>query len=166
MDYVAESKRMFEDGDYQWKNALAFDLHQRDPRLTAQWAILCAERLLAFRFPDRLPELQDDLDTARLRLDSSTLSADPEKMEYEIWYRPNRDPAQTAISKLFAAIRELHQRKNCVWASGAVISNLVADDWGKIPETFASAELYNIVLECYFDILNRIDSDPDAEMVG
>jgi hypothetical protein len=110
--------------------------------------------------------MHDELDTARLRLDSSTRSDDPEKMEHEIWYRPNRDPAQTALSKLFTAIRELHQRKNCVWASGAVIANLVADEWGKIPETSTSAELYDIVLESYFDILNQIDSDPDAEMVG
>ena len=51
-------------------------------------------------------------------------------------------------------------------ASGAVIGNLVADDWGKIPETFTSIELYEIVLESYFDILDGVESNPDIETVG
>jgi hypothetical protein len=166
MDYVAESKRMFDVGDYQWNIALAFDLHQRNPQLAAQWAILCAERLLAFRFPDRLPDLLIDIDTAKLRVNSSPDSDDSEKLEYAIWCRPNRDAPQTAVSKLFTAIRELHQRSNCVRASGAVIANLVADHWGEIPGTFTSTELYDIVLQSYFDILDANATSPENEIVG
>ncbi len=162
MDYVAESKRMFDRGDYQWKNALGFDLHQRDPKLTALWAILCAECLLSHRFPGRLHDLQNDLSLAKRRLNAFPESGDPKKLEYEIWYRPNRDAPQTAMSKLFTAIREFHQRGNCVWASGAVIANLVADDWTETTGTVTSRELYDIVLLCYFGILNKIESDPDT----
>ena len=166
MDYVAKSKLMFEDGDYQWKNALAFDLHQRDPQLTARWAILCAERLLARRFPTRLPDLQQDLKDARLYLESFPDSDDPAEREYEIWYRPNRDAPQTAISKLFTAIRELHQRKNCVWAAGAVIANLTTDDWREMPSRCTSLELFDVVLRSYFDTIDNTKSNPDAEIVG
>ena len=97
--------------------------------------------------------------------DCFVIADDPEKLEYEIWYRPNRDAPQTAISKLFTAIRELHQRCNCAWASGAVIANLTADDWGKIPGRCTSTELHDIVLQCYFDVINDTQSNPDAEIV-
>ena len=164
MDYVAEAKRMFDDNDYQWKNALAFDLHQKNPQLTARWAILCAERLLETRFPDQLVELQDDLEAAKRHLESFPESDDPEKLEYEIWYRPNRDAPQTAISKLFTAIRERHQRKNCVRASGAVIHNLTSDSWREIPSRCTSADLFNIVLQSYFDIID--ESQTTGGIVG
>jgi hypothetical protein len=166
MDYVAESKRMFDVGDYQWNIALAFDLHQRNPQLAIQWAILCAERLLAFRFPERLPDLLNDIDIAKMRVSSFPDSDDPEKLEYEIWGRPNRDAPQTAMSKIFTAIRELHQRSNCVWASGAVIANLVADDWGETPGTCTSTECYDIAIQSYFDILDANATNPENEIVG
>jgi hypothetical protein len=166
MDYVAESKRMFDDGDYQWKNALAFDLHHRNPLLAAQWAILCAERLLTLRFPDRLPDLLKDIDSAKIRVNSPPDADDPIGPEYEIWCRPNRDAPQTAMSKIFTAIRELHQRSNCVVASSAVIANLVADDWGGISGTCTSIECFDIVLQSYYDVLHANATNPENENVG
>ena len=158
MDWIAESKRLFDDDDWQWKNALAFGLHQQDPRLVAQWAILCAERLLAIRFPTRLPTLQNDLQNAKARLQSFPDSEAPEQLEYEIWYRPDRDAAQTAISKLFTAIRELHQRQICILAASAVIDNLTVDHWGEFPSRCTSLELYDVVVRSYLDIIEGVDA--------
>jgi hypothetical protein len=166
MDYVAESKSMFNDGDYQWQNALGFDLHQRDPRLTAQWAMICTERLLAHRFPDRQRDLQSDLNKAIHWLSSVPDPSAIEEIEYEIWSRPTRDAPQTAMSKLFTAIRELHQRSNCVRASGAVISNLVTDKWDEIPSVCTSTDLYDIVLQAYFDTIKDVGSNGNSETVG
>lgn len=154
MDYAAESKRMFDQGDYQWAMCLGFHLRQLDSRLTAEWAILCAERLIEIRFPERLPYFRDDLATARQFLISFPQTDDPEKIEREIWDRANRDAPQTAMSKLFTAIREHHQRKNCVIASGAVVCNLVADRWGRAPYGCTSTTRFNMIRQAYFDILS------------
>ena len=164
MDYAAEAKRMFLDREYQWKQAFAFDLHQKNPRLTAEWAILCAERLLAARFPERLIELQRDLAAAREHLNSFPESSELERIEMEIWERPNRDAAQTAVSKLFTTIREFHQRKNCVVASGMVISNLVSDDWSDFRSPCTSIELFRIVHRAYLDVVDghRLDEQIDG----
>ena len=111
-------------------------------------------------------DLRSDLDCAKLRLEQLPDSEDPEQMEREIWYRPNRDAPQTAISKLFTAIRELHQRNNCVWASSAVVANLTADEWSEMKLNCTSIEMYNIVLNSYFDTLNKSESDNEPPIVG
>jgi hypothetical protein len=166
MDHVAESKRMFDDGTYQWPNALGIDLHQRNPRLVAQWTIFCSERILAHRFPARMLDLQNDLDNAKIWLASPSATEAQGKMEYEIWCRPNRDAPQTAISKLFTAIRELYQRGNCVGASGAAISNLTVDNWGDINSYYTSTILYDIVLQAYYDTISMHGSNGNVGAFG
>jgi len=129
MDYEAEALRMFQATDFRWKTAFAFDLHQIAPRLAVEWAILCIREIGDQRFPNQLVEFLDELTLAERYLDVFPESLAPDKLELKIWHRPDRREIQTAVSKLFSAIRQLHEPNNCFMTCGAVVSNLVQDDW-------------------------------------
>ena len=158
MDYVAEAMQMFGENDYRWKNAFAFDLHQVSPRLAVEWAILCTREIGERRFPDRLLAFENELAMAEQYLDAFPQSLEPEQLELEIWYRPNRDEMQTAISKLFSAIRQLHQPCSCHMTCSAVVSNLVQHDWLNTSNWGCrSDEMFELVLKCYRQIRDSTD---------
>ena len=154
MDYSAEAERMFRDNDFQWRVMFAFHLHQVSPTLAVRWSILCIQEIGAVRFPQRLLDFAADLEVAQQHLNEFPNTDDPEKMEYEIWYRPNRDEIQTAVSKLFTSVRELHEPKSCVWSCGAVVSNLVQDNRVDLSKSGCTSKpLFDLVRICYRRIL-------------
>ena len=150
MDYEAEAARMFQATDYRWKTAFAFDLHQIAPRLAVEWAILCIREVGDQRFPNQLVEFLDELTLAERYLDVFPESLVPDKLELEIWHRPDRREIQTAVSKLFSAIQQLHEPNNCFMTCGAVVSNLVQDDWSNTSKWGCKSEtLFDLVQTCY-----------------
>lgn len=154
-----EATRMFQANDYRWKTAFAFDLHQIAPRLAVEWAILCIREIGTQRFPDQLVKLLDELTLAEQYLDAFPESLVPDQLELEIWHRPDRREIQTAVSKLFSGIRQLHERNNCFMTCGAVVSNLVQDDWINTSKWGCKSEaLFDLVENCYQRI--RDSSEP------
>ena len=141
---------MFRATDYRWKTAFAFDLHQISPRLAVEWAILCIREIGDQRFPNQLVEFLDELTLAERCLDVFPESLAPDQLELEIWHRPDRREIQTAVSKLFSAIRQLHEPNNCFMTCGAVVSNLVQDDWINTSKWGCKSEaLFDLVQACY-----------------
>jgi hypothetical protein len=158
MDRIAGAKREFAERSFFWKHVLAVGLEERQRGLAVQWATSCAEQLIAMRFPNRLPNVANDIERAKLFF-SERPDCDLIEVACEIWYRKGRDGPQTAISKLFTAIYEFHEGASCVHSAAAVISNLFTDKWPDGSEWHSeSNRLFQLVMDQYDDLAGRTDS--------
>lgn len=92
-----------------WNLGLIRDLEKRSPGLGYEWAELCVRKLLPDIETEHQAELLADLDDLTRLRSSSARPEDFKRRANEIWYRPNRDLAQSAVSKLYGTAAALHQ---------------------------------------------------------
>ena len=108
------------------------------------------------RYPERMTELLPDLHVARDAFREKPAEGDLGETAMEIWYRPNRDAPQTAMSKLYTAIHEYHANANCIHSSCAVVGNLFCDDWPNGSDWHGESDTYfAIVLAAHDDVIDR-----------
>src|SRR5262245_50897361 len=103
-DECVEACAIFDRGEPWWPAPLLRALMQRRPDLGAMWVVCCARKLLPRIETPKQAELMADL--AEFQRIRERLAPDEEfhRRAEEMWYRPNRDAAQTALSRLCWAL--------------------------------------------------------------
>src|SRR5262249_19516245 len=102
-DPVDEARKLYAEQQPWWHHGLIRDLEERSDGVGYEWVDRCVRVLLPDIETENKPELLADLDDlSQYRSRPASLEEFKQK-SLEIWYRPNRDRAQSAVSKLYAA---------------------------------------------------------------
>src|SRR4051812_33175563 len=108
-DVIADARKMYAERVPWWSLGLIHDLEGRCDGLGYEWVERCVRTLLPDIESGNKAELLADLNAlSRYR----SRPASPEEFSRksrEIWYRPNRDRAQTALSHLYGLAAQRHQ---------------------------------------------------------
>jgi hypothetical protein len=88
-----------------WTFYLVRDLENSRVGLAFRWALDCTEQLLPLYASPHTSALAADLAQLRLWFEANLDVSNIIELAREIWYRPGRDVAQTAISHLYGAYR-------------------------------------------------------------
>ena len=100
-EVIDEARKMYVERLPWWNLSLIRDLEQRSDGLGYEWDERCVRKLLPDIETAKKAELLADLDDlGRFRSRPASLDEFFQRAR-EIWYRPNRDLAQTAVSNLY-----------------------------------------------------------------
>src|SRR5262245_16502619 len=103
MNTVELARRMFDAGDSYWAAVLWGGLRLKDEPLAYEWVESCVRKLLSVVTTENKRELVADLNVLSYLRGRGAGQAEFCDLSQQIWYRSNRDQAQTAMSKLFWA---------------------------------------------------------------
>jgi hypothetical protein len=101
---VHDACRRFTDGDAFWASGLAHKLDDTRLGLAYDWVRRCTTVLLPLQSSPNEAQLTVDLENVESFEASWPTQAQISERSREIWFRPNRDVAQTAVSHLYSLV--------------------------------------------------------------
>ena len=137
---VHDACEEFDRGSRHWCTGLSNRLDDRKLGLAYQWMKRCVRQLLPMQHSKNEAQLLVDLESLDDFERSCPAHAAIVARAREIWYRPNRDTAQTAVSKLYASVPS---------ADGAVRVNTPASIYLLTESTNDKLVAFKIVLSEY-----------------
>jgi hypothetical protein len=147
---IATARREFEQDSPYWDLRFIRVLERIQNGLSLEWAYRCVARLLAESGSHHREKLLCDFD--RLKVWAQRVPVTPlsrNEMSREIWYRPGRDAAQTAISHLYSSY-EAYQRgeQGYPHAASSAVNNFLWDsEWAVRRD-----ELFEITADVFREI--------------
>jgi hypothetical protein len=162
MDAITKARDWFADEQMSifWLNPLLQELKRKLPESGCRWGLRCLRRMLPLTGTQKLATLLADVDQLEGHIQNKFAGTDDEmnRLIREIWDRPGRDAAQTAISHLYGARARTMRQGELYFGFQDVVNVLVfrwlSDDHGPVDN---AAELVDIIIEEFERALRESD---------
>lgn len=158
MSPISEAIDSCNRGELGWINPVVLALDARQHGSAIRWLVICVRQLLVRSSSLKAAELLADVDRLERLIDDPPPATKFCEIGHEIWYRPDRDPAQTAVAKLYeAGAAQLNAKdRRYLFFMGAPIDNLIFEfddrSWND-----RAVELRDIVIREFVEMKSALD---------
>jgi hypothetical protein len=97
------ARQLFAAGEPWWADVLIEALDREGPGIAMEWVLRCVAALLPHARSEHRPQLLADLRRLAAQRAEGVAREALWRWAEDVWYRPGRDPAQTAVAKLIWA---------------------------------------------------------------
>jgi hypothetical protein len=143
-----------------WSGSIVRALDEAQRGLAFQWARRCVRKLLPLLASEKTIELLADLDRLDLLTNQSPSSTAIGEMASQIWYREDRDNAQTAVSKLYEAfaIHLAAPDRTSIPALAAPLDVLLSGDRSNVRSDRA-VEFRDMAIAEFLEVANEFNNN-------